>query len=365
MSRLDLGRKRKSCHSCRWLLPPRKPPSPRPCPRDTSRGSGNLRDPREGTRAASGTVSPPGAETPTRPPGPDEARVHVTPWRPGRGLEQRTRVTSARVPPGQAEARGPQNAPFLSPEPPPPPLPLGTPGTPDDPHLEREGRWQQGHVAVPSGLGAEAEPRGCGSRGAPGSSPAACLSPPRSPAYPARPHSRDPAPSSRDSPSPVGHRAAKAVSAWTQLLSTHTKVSCAPPWHRTRTPDPAASCGPCPRELGPASEHASVDTFPIREVFWALSPLIATPPWSPGCRLEEAMRGRREAGPGPRGVLQSSGPFGANLHEGCHRLRFTGSFIGLCCRNPRTTKKCALSNMMYFQFPLSKDSSPTFTTFNM
>lgn len=48
-----------------------------------------------------------------------------------------TAVTSARVPPGQAEARGPQNAPFLSPEPPPPPLPLGIPGTPHDPHLER------------------------------------------------------------------------------------------------------------------------------------------------------------------------------------------------------------------------------------
>lgn len=82
MSRLDLGRKRQSCHSCRWLLPARKPPSPRPCPRDTGRGSGNLRAPREGMRAASGTVSPPG---------PDEARVHVTPWRPGRGLEQRAR----------------------------------------------------------------------------------------------------------------------------------------------------------------------------------------------------------------------------------------------------------------------------------
>ena len=84
ISWLDLGRKRKSCHSCRWFLPPRKPPSPRPCGRNTGRGSRNPRAPREGTSAASRTVSPPGAETPARPPGPDEARVQATPVRPGR-----------------------------------------------------------------------------------------------------------------------------------------------------------------------------------------------------------------------------------------------------------------------------------------
>ena len=127
-------------------------------------------------------------------------------------------MTSACVPPGEAEARGPQNAPFLSPETPPPPLPLGTPGTPPhDPHLERvlpcppaarlfspcacalgsactvgrrcrrpecpPGRkMAAGSRGGPRG----AEPRGCGSRGAPGSSRVGCLSPPQSPAYSAR-----------------------------------------------------------------------------------------------------------------------------------------------------------------------------------
>ncbi|XP_028349155.1 atherin-like [Physeter macrocephalus] len=313
-------------------------------------------------------------------------------------------MTSARVPPGEAEARVPQNAPFLSPEPPPPPLPLGTPGTPPRPppgksasgpagspprqplRLRPRQRLRSGAEMPSPGVSARKEdgnrvtwrsPRGWAQRRSHvGAGVADRRVPPPLVAFPlpgplhtqpASP-SRDPAPSSRDSPSPVGHRAAKRKverHLWRTptypLLRFHSEIAthvfpgcvcgdtttfhghegelhtgctCAPPWHRTRTPDPAASCGPCPG------------------------------------RVEEAVRAGEKQGRDRKpascpGVLQSSGPFGANLHEGCHRLRFTGSFVGLCCRNPRTTKKCALFNMVYFHFPLSKDSSPTFTTFNM
>lgn len=160
-----------------------------------------------------------------------------------------TAVTSARVPPGQAEARGPQNAPFLSPEPPPPPLPLGTPGTPHDPHLERVSpgppaarlaspprqplrlrprqRLRSGAEMPSPGVSARKEdgsrvtwrsPRGWAQRRSHvGAGVAERRVPPRLLAFPLpgplhtqpAPHSRDPAPSSRDCPSPVGHRAAK------------------------------------------------------------------------------------------------------------------------------------------------------------
>lgn len=81
---------------------------------------------------------------------------------------------------------------------------------------------------------------------------------------------------------------------------------------------------------------------------------------------QAALRGRKEAGPGPRaGALPRCAPeqrvFQDDRHERCHGTQFSGSFSGLCCRNPRTAKRCAPSTRVDVQFPPSKDACPAFT----
>ena len=85
MSWLDLGTERRSYHSGRWLAPPRKPPSPRPCAQDT--GPRRQRVPGR-TRARPGARGPP--------------LIPTEPGVPGRGAARGLRPRSPRA----ARSRG-------------------------------------------------------------------------------------------------------------------------------------------------------------------------------------------------------------------------------------------------------------------
>lgn len=198
MSWLDLGTER-SCHSGRWLAPPRKPPSPRPCARDT--GPGRQRVPGR-TRAQPDARGPP--LTPAPRPGspaaePHEARVHAPPGRPGPGVTGHRREVPDGARPMPAAQRGksmprvPDTRPsrasnfcrLPSPSGPPGPtwkerarlgcgprpqpvrlrpgprLRSGT-GTPPLGVSARKEDGGGGHVAVPTGPDTGAEPSRCG-----------------------------------------------------------------------------------------------------------------------------------------------------------------------------------------------------------
>ena len=113
-----------------------------------------------------------------------------------------------------------------------------------------------------------------------------------------------------------------------------------------------------PGEWG-VQPHSSSGIAPVRP------PCHVSRPSRRVC-AQAALRGRKEAGPGPRaGALPRYAPeqrvFQDDRHERCHGMHFSGSFSGLCCRNPRTAKRCAPSTRVDVQFPPSKDACPAFT----